>query len=154
MTEFELYEDLVDHFGDGMVTAGYILSGNSQNLWIEWPGTKLDVPTLAGDANGHVKPWIRYTYRPVDGGQVTLSGDGGSARFITVGNIVHEIFAPPYQGMQVALEIAESVRSVYDGKESSGGVWFRKARPPQVVGLTGGWFKVNVSVNFEYEFVR
>jgi len=146
MTEFELYEDLSDFFGDGMVTAGYVFG---TTLLVEWPGTKLDVPHLTGDAtNGHVKPWIRYNYRPVAGGQATLG-----SRFFTNGVIIHQIFTPPYQGLQSALSIADSVRSVYDGNVSVGGVWFRNTRP-QVVGLTGGWFQVNVSVNFEYDFTR
>jgi hypothetical protein len=145
MTEFELYEDLADFFGDGMTAAGYTIG---TNLFIEWPDTKLDVPTLAGDANGHAKSWIRYNYWPVAGGQATLG-----SRFFTNGVIVHQIFVAPYQGLQTALSIAESVRSVYDGKVSVGGVWFRNTRP-QVVGLSGGWFQVNVSVNFEYDFQR
>lgn len=147
MTELELYRDLCSHFLSGLEGTDY------EDIKIEWPNVRLPAPPAAVSPDGHAEPWIRYNFEPVTGGQTTLAGDDGQAKFATRGVIIHQIFVPPYQGLGVALAIAESVKAVYDGVSSVGGVWFRNTRSNNV-GLSGSWYQYNISVNFDYDTKR
>jgi hypothetical protein len=94
-------------------------------------------------------PWARTSVRHVDGEQATLSGGLGLQKFKRSGFITVQIFSPSGDGLSLSDSLIKIVMDAFEGKATSGGVWFRNVRSTEV-GPDGNFFQVNVTIDFEY----
>lgn len=97
--------------------------------------------------------WARATLRHNTGFQATLAGETGQRRFRRTGTLVVQIFQPPGAGLSLNPDLAKIVVDAYEGVTSAGGVIFRDVVPNEI-GVDGGFFQTNVSVNFEYDEIK
>lgn len=98
-------------------------------------------------------PWARVVVAHATGGQRTLAGEAGTRRFGRVGILTAQIFAPVGGGTDLAYNLAQLVVDAYEGQSTPGGAWFRNTRVNEV-GVSDGWFQLNVLVDFDYDQVK
>lgn len=98
-------------------------------------------------------PWARVAIRHNSGGQKSLANDRGKKRFTRTGFVVIQLFTNPNDGLVSNDEITAILLSAYEGKTTSGGVFFRNVRS-QEVGQDGAWYQTNVFADFEYEQIK
>lgn len=94
-------------------------------------------------------PWARMTIRHESGEQDTLSNPLGNKLFSRRGVLIVQLFTPRGKGLQSADTLAKVFMDAYEGKSTSGGVWFRNARYREI-GPDGNWYQTNVTLDFEY----
>lgn len=114
---------------------------------VQWQGVEADPP--AAD-----KPFARVTVRHGTGRQGTF-GQTGARRFVRPGIVTVQVFAPISKGggLTLAQTLAIIARNAYEGVGTASGIWFRNART-QEIGVSGAWFQINVTLDFEYEEMR
>lgn len=119
------------------------LNANWSATPIAWPNMAFTPP--AGAA------WIRPTILPADARQVTM-GTPGTRTYRHAGLLIIQVFIPKGTGDDEALELADSLCTLFRGV-AEGGVRYGSERgeAPRVavVGDDGkGWYQVNVHVPF------
>jgi len=106
--------------------------------------TYKDVPPPLRDA---ADAWCRATVKFVDGGQ---SGFGdGTRKYCRIGILCIEVFAPMGDGGAQADVLAQTALTYLENIRSSP-VWYRNIRAADV-GPDGGFTKINVYADFEYD---
>jgi hypothetical protein len=95
-----------------------------------------------------VSEWVRVNILNPDSRQISL---GNNPYFRYLGLLIFQIFIKPNVGSGRAMEIADQITALFRGKTISGMTF----KPPVInpVGESGGWYQVNVSVNFSREEV-
>lgn len=90
-------------------------------------------------------PYIKHG-TPPDG--PTLGGVGGR-RFTRAGILIVQVMTPTGDGFTLGDALATVARNAYEGVSTPNGVWFRKVTTKEV-GVSGGYYQVNVTGTFEY----
>jgi hypothetical protein len=110
----------------------------------------LDNETFDESAIPANAPWVRLTVLETAAEQRTL-GVVGARWWERHGVAVTQCFSPVGTGMKAAMQLAESVRSLFEGVRQSAQLWFRQC-DLHVVGSDGqAWFQVNANALFTYE---
>lgn len=121
-----------------------------------------DVPVIRYDGNevntppSPDLPYVRIKISHVDGEQAALGiRPNRKRKYCKVGIISVQSFGPQGggRGLEIATYMGIIAESVFQGKTSPNGVWFRRIRSTEV-GPTGGWYQVNTIIDFEYNQVR
>lgn len=92
--------------------------------------------------------WAVCTIRHVTGRQETIGGIGNRA-FLRSGIIFLQVFTRIGNGLQESYRLAKVLTDAFEGKSSSGGVWFRNIRINEV-GKDGAFTQLNVIIEFQY----
>lgn len=113
---------------------------------VEWPGVDSGSPPKSNE------PWARIVVRHTADPRHTLA-PAGLRRFQRAGLVTVSIFAPFTKGggFTLAEQLAIIARDAYEGRGTPSGIWFRNARIVEVGREPGGWFQMNVLVEFRYE---
>lgn len=90
--------------------------------------------------------WSRVTVKHVDGGQRGF-GDG-TRKYVSIGILCVEVFTPVSSGAE-GDTIAQGVKTYLESIKSSP-IWYRNIRAVDI-GRDGGFEKINVYADFEYE---
>lgn len=112
-------------------------------LAIGHPTIKLLMPNDVREVNE--ERWCYLTVKPGDTQQVSMGG--ASNRFRTVGVVTVGIMLKPDKGPGDALNLADDI-SGYLRNWKSGNLRLR-APTVQDLGLSGGWYQVNVIVPYQ-----
>lgn len=115
---------------------------------VRWQGVTYDGPPPV------TKPYATHTIRHAKSQQITF-GPPGQRRFLRPGVIAVQVFTPlaNSQGLSLAEKLAIIARDAYEGKATTGGIWFRNARINEV-GPDGTWYQQNMVVEFEYDEIK
>jgi len=135
-----------------MFKTAWDAGAESTGVQVLYADAKKAVPTT-NDASSNPSPWARIAITHTGGGQASLSGLSGNARWERLGLIIIEIFTPLGTGGVLADKLAKIAKDAYEGKYSPGGVWFRNVRLNEV-GASGAWWKNNIIVEFEYDEIK
>lgn len=92
--------------------------------------------------------WARITVKHVDGKQRGFGGDG-TRRFENIGILCIEIFTPVGTGHLAGDRLAQDAKRYIEDVRSSQ-VWYRNIRAADV-GADGGYQKINIYADFEYD---
>lgn len=129
----------------------------SQTLVTVWP---VDTDTgalffddLPGATPAADKVWARLTIRHNEGGQATLTDQSAKKRYRRTGVVTVQLFTPNGGGLSKADKYVKIILDAFEGKTSSGGVWFRNGRAREV-GADGEFFQTNVLIDFEYDELK
>lgn len=100
-------------------------------------------------------PFARATVNHVDGRQGALTNDTGNDLFERTGFLTLQTFGPlaSGKGLTIAEGLANIALKAFEGKASPGGIWFGNCRVNEV-GVTDGWYQINVIVEFSYDEVK
>jgi hypothetical protein len=113
---------------------------------LHYEGLKFDPPKDAA--------WARITIRHSTAGQATLAGDPsfGRRRFEKFGVVTVQIFQPLSSGggLVLAENLAQVAKAAFEGKATTGQVWFQNVAINEV-GVDGPWFQMNVVASFRYD---
>lgn len=93
--------------------------------------------------------WARVSVQHQTGGDAAIGG----RFFDRAGIITVQLFTIYGRGLSNADSLSKVCLDAFEGKSTSGGVWFRNARINEI-GLDGKWFNTNVIVEFEYTEVK
>lgn len=113
---------------------------------VVWDDTPGDTPKTR-------TPWARHTIRHETGRQASLLGDLGKTRWERGGTIFLQLFDAPGAGMSRLRPLVSLVQAAYEGRATSGGIWFRNTRVNEI-GVREGWRQINVLVDFTYDEVK
>lgn len=98
--------------------------------------------------------WARVTLLHNDGGQSSLSNEGGVRRFSYTGIVTVQVFTLIGDGLVLSDVLVQIVKDAFAGVSTiPGNVHLRNVRPREI-GETGPWHQVNVITDFEYDEVR
>jgi hypothetical protein len=101
------------------------------------------------------KPYSMIYMRPAFEGQATLADANGVRRWEGLGTLFVQCFGPLASGK--GLEMAEYQSTIaalaYRGKSSENCIWFRNVRK-NYVGSSGGWYQINVLVDYISDELR
>lgn len=116
---------------------------------IQWQG--LDISPIPPQGI----PFARATVHHVEGRQSTLTNGNGKSSYERVGIFTFQVFGPlgSGKGLTIAEGLANIALNTFEGKASPGGIWFRNCRINEV-GVTDGWYQINVLVEFTYDEVK
>lgn len=116
---------------------------------IQWQG--LDISPIPPQG----VPFGRATVHHIEGGQSTLGNSQGKNTYERVGILTFQVFGPlgSGKGLTIAEGLANIALNAFEGKASPGGIWFRNCRLNEV-GVTDGWFQINVLAEFTYDEVK
>lgn len=89
-------------------------------------------------------PYIKHSL----GDDQTLGPTGGRL-FSRAGVFIIQVMTPVGDGFTQSDILATLARNAYEGVSTPNGVWFRKLVAKEV-GVTGGFYQVNVTGTFEY----
>lgn len=92
--------------------------------------------------------WSRITVKHLDGGQRGFGGDG-TRKFENTGILCIEIFTPVGTGQLSGDRLAYDAKVALENVQSSQ-VWYRNIRAADV-GRDGGYQKINIYAEFEYD---
>lgn len=98
--------------------------------------------------SGDAQYWIRLSFRPSDGGQLTL-GSPGTRIFRRFGMIWVQIFGPVNVGTEGIDLIAGQVLGIFEGVAFSG-IDPNGNANPQSIGDDGRWYEVAVTIPVTY----
>lgn len=97
--------------------------------------------------------WARVSISDVEGEAVSLVGAAGGRRYETNGLLTVELYALSGSGRSAAQQLGEAVLNAYRGKDTSGGVFFRRERVVDV-GPDGPWWHVNALIEYRYHTIQ
>jgi len=123
------------------------------SVQIIWDDKKDTPPDPNDTTNAIAATWLRMTIKHSTGGQSSLSGAQATKRWTRTGYIAVQIFTPAGDGMSRADDIISIVLGAFEGKTTSGGVWFREFHP-QEVGTSGPWQQTNVIGQFTFDEIK
>lgn len=89
-------------------------------------------------------PYVKHNL----GDSPTLGGVG-HRRFTRAGVFIVQVMTPTGDGFTLGDALATVARNAYEGVSTPNGVWFRKVTTKEV-GVSGGYYQVNVTGTFEY----
>lgn len=114
---------------------------------VQWQGVEEE----PADATA---PFARVTIRHGTSRQSTF-GHTGARRFVRPGIVTVQVFSPISRGggLTLAQNLAIIARDAFEGVGTADGIWFRNVRI-QEIGLSGAWFQMNVTAEFEYDEMR
>ena len=116
----------------------------TSQLSVGHPSVKLLMPNDVKEVNENL--WCSLAVKPGDTKQVSM-GDGSSRRFRTAGVVMVGIMLKPDRGSGEALSLADDIAG-YLRNWKSGNLRLR-APTVQDLGLSGGWYQVNVIVPYQ-----
>lgn len=99
------------------------------------------------------EPWARLSFDHGDTDQASLAGVIGQRKFRSIGSLLIECHCP-LGDPDYAYRYAQGFADVYEGKEADGGIWFRNASIRENKDMSGGWFRLDVVVTFEYDRIK
>lgn len=100
-------------------------------------------------------PWARATVRHTGGGEIAINGGNGLRRYNRTGTLFINLFCPSGDGLRVLDPLVKVALDAYEGKYTSGGVWFTKAQVREIGIVKGtGLYQINVLINFSYDEVK
>lgn len=105
------------------------------------------------DTNDEMQGWGRAMVRHAGGRQASIADVNGVRRWERTGVATIETWSPAAHGRDVADEMIEVMMEALEGASTPSGVWFRNARFNEV-GQDGGWYRVNILVDFTYDLIR
>jgi hypothetical protein len=98
------------------VTEAQAMESMTQRWLDAWPGLQPGVPyTFKGELFEAVSAWARITFRPTVRKQATM-GPAGGRRFEDRGVIFVQLFVDAFVGEARLVELADSVREVYESR--------------------------------------
>lgn len=96
-----------------------------------------------------VKPWYRVSFREAGGGRSSLNGDVGTRRYVRLGFLAVQCFAPVNTGAKAALQMAEAARAYFEDRRLTNEIIYLNAtarsQPPD-----GRWDSVLMEVEVEF----
>lgn len=110
-------------------------------------------PNKDGAPPAQREPWIRPKVQHVDGGNGSISGANGVARYVRLGFITVQLFVPSGQGLSTEATLSKIIIDAYEGKKTASGVWFRNVRAREV-GEDGEFHQTNIIIDFEYDEIK
>lgn len=122
---------------------------------IRWPGVENAVKPATD------KFWARFSTQGVGNPQTSLSNcvegadDLPASRFSPYGLIFVQLFAPKSlaEGMVKGRLLAHLTKLAYQGKKTSGGIWFRNVRINELPDTEELWYRFNIVAEYEYDEV-
>lgn len=101
------------------------------------------------------KNYVESYVRPAVESQQTLANHEGKRRWGNRGTLFILCFGAlsTGKGLENAETLATIAKLAYSGKSTDNCIWFRNARI-QYLGSSGGWYQINVLVDYEYDEVR
>jgi hypothetical protein len=117
--------------------------------FIQWQG--LDIQQIPPQG----VPFARATVHHIEGRQSTLGNSQGKNTYERIGILTFQVFGPlgSGKGLTIAESLANIALNAFEGTASPGGIWFGNCRVNEV-GVTDGWFQINVVVEFTYDEVK
>ncbi len=97
-------------------------------------------------------PWVRLAVLHLTGNQETL-GETGNRRFRRAGIISIQVFVPEDSGLRGIDALIATARQVFEGKTLTSDIWCTDCNVYEV-GVSDGWYQINVETDFAYEEVR
>jgi hypothetical protein len=122
------------------------MDANSADTVIVYDDAKTPTPEDASS-------WARISVRHTSGGQSTISRNGGISRYTRTGTVYVNLFEMPGAGLNSLDALAKIALDAFEGKTTSGNVWFTKAQVREL-GIVEGWYQTNVLINFSYDEVK
>jgi len=142
ITTDQAKDKMQESFGD------FLDSIDALHSPVDWPNAPFDSVDLGDFAGTPVECWAAVRFNFGDRSNAAL---GSTPQYRTLGIATVMIFTALNTGEAVIDGIAESIRSNYEGgRIDSGNI---KIRNPQIttVGVSNGWWQVNVSLPFEFD---
>lgn len=101
------------------------------------------------------QPYVAIFIKHLQGLQASLTDDLSRKRWRREGLITVQCFGSlaSGRGLEDAVQMGIIAGRAYEGKQSANCIWFRDVVSKEI-GPTGGWYQVNVTVQFEYDEVR
>lgn len=128
--------------------AGVETTGKTVMYW----DSKQAVPTT-NDGDSNPDAWARIIVQHSLSNQASLANRSGQRRFTRMGLVTVQIFTPLGTGLSIADKMYRIVIDAFEGKATSGNVWFRNVRLNEI-GPSGSWFQSNVIAEFEYDEIK
>jgi len=95
------------------------------------------------------RPWYRVSFREAGGGRSNLNGDVGTRRYVRLGFLAIQCFAPANAGSKAALQMAEAARAYFEDRRLTNEIIYLNAtarpQPPD-----GRWDSVLMEVEVEF----
>lgn len=101
------------------------------------------------------RSYVEIYQRSALGLQASLANDNGARRWENAGTLWIQCFGTDAsaEGLEIAENIATIAMNAYQGKSTENCAWFRNVRAVNL-GSSGGWYQINVLVDYEYDEVR
>lgn len=116
---------------------------------VQWPN---EIPSVDLPPTPQT-PWARMSILHATGGQASLAGNIGQARYLRGGVAVFQLFVLFAYGTTQIYSFAKQVTDAFDGVRGANGTAFKNTRIREI-GADGAWYQVNVFVDFDYEEVK
>lgn len=122
-------------------------------LPVVWDNVKGTPDTVAIDGTSAPPAWARVTLQHVIRQQASLNGAESTKRYEARGLLIVSIFVGAGKGLLISDRLCKIVEDAFDGRKTSGGVWFQNARSNEI-GQSGNWHQTNFVVDFIYDEVK
>lgn len=101
------------------------------------------------------KSYAEIYMRSALGSQASLANHNGIRRWEDAGTLWIMCFGSDSkgEGLEISELLATIAAEVYQGKATENYAWFRNVRKVNV-GSSGGWYHINVLIDYEYDEVR
>ena len=99
--------------------------------------------------NSNVDTWARFTIQPGASVQASFNDPSDNRQYRNIGLVTVQIFQRRGQWTKVAYDAADAVAAIFRGVTDNGIVY--GAASVSVVGPSGGWFQVNVTVPYRWD---
>lgn len=96
--------------------------------------------------------WVRLAVQHFTGNQESLGG-AGNRKFSRAGQISIQLFSPLNSGMDTIDGYVHTLRAIFEGETLTGAIRCTDANAFEV-GVSNGWFQVNIDIAFEYEEIK
>ena len=109
--------------------------------------------SVAGDRATNDEPFFQVFLRHRTGGQAGFPSATGAAMYRREGDITIQCFHPIGRGLSSAYADAKVFSDAFEGKSTSGGIWFRNVRINEI-GRDGQFNQLNLIVEFVYDEIK
>lgn len=129
----------------------WLADGDSSSVELVYEDVSDDPP--ASDTAKNPNPWAKVMVNHSAGGQSTLANDAGKSRFTRRGVVVVGIYTAFGSGRTLADKLTEVAIRAFEGKKTTGGVWFHAVRMNEGVRV-GAWTVTQVFAEFQYDEIH
>ena len=119
---------------------------------IEWPNKPENRDRDKQSAANKTKPWAKFLWQPVTGRQTNIGTATGGDRYEHTGLMTLEIYTPLHEGLTLGMALYKMAASAFQGKTTSGGMFFKNPRP-RIVGADKGSHRVDFQMDFQFDEV-
>lgn len=114
-----------------------------------FPGEDPVVASTRKKLDEGTQPWYRVSFREAGGGRSNLNGDVGTRRYVRLGFLAIQCFAPTNAGSKAALQMAEAARTYFEDRRLTREIIYLNAtvrgQPPD-----GRWDSALLEVEVEF----